>query len=105
MGATDAGDFAADSTAIAALTTSGYLDASQYVAVDDLLGLPKRADDWQEQAAKRAGDMAAATAPPAPNASGKNGKEAQFTEGDVKRHWWRLWSENARRSDGRRDAA
>ena len=51
MGATDAGDFAADASAAASI---GYkLDQSQFADMDSILGVPARSPNWQAEAAQR----------------------------------------------------
>jgi len=107
MGATDADDFAADATALGQL---GYtIDDSQFEAVDDLLGLPKRADDWMErkasvavaQTGKRRGQedpsvtgSTGATFPQREEESARFGGDAMTQEGESRR-WWAFWRKAA----------
>lgn len=91
MGATDADDFAADASAIASLVTAGFLDPSQYIDCDDLLGLPKRAEDWQAKAAQRAADTAKAAAaakqPQGPGKSADFSDDPEQEEGEARGIW------------------
>jgi len=91
MGATDADDFADDLTA---LTTAGYtVDESQFEALDDLIGMPKRADDWQERKAQADAEKLKAKIT---GAQSKGSEAAKFADDAVieeskSRRIWSFW--------------
>ena len=83
-----------------ALGQLGYtIDDSQFEAVDDLLGLPKRADDWMERKASAATDLIAAKSPTAvpgkPDAKPAKFADDAIAEEGESRRWWAFWRKAA----------